>query len=248
MIKAAIIDDELHCIETLKMQLQKINPLIKIVANYTHPVTALSELRKMNLDIIFLDFAMPELNGFEFLKNLNRNDVSVIFTTAYSQYAIEAFKYSAFDYLLKPISDADLSETIARWEESNRAKNSFEQLNYLENFLYNADQSKDSIIVRGNGIYNIIKYNEIIYCKSDSNYTDFFLQNDKNYTTSKTLREIEKLLPQNQFIRIHKSYLINKNHIVSIIKKIDYSILMSNNILIPVSRQKHDFIKYFVAK
>ncbi len=243
MILAAIIDDELHGIETLKLQLQKLNTPIKIVDTYMHPIDALEGLRNTKLDIIFLDFSMPTMNGFEFLKNLNRTDISIIFTTAYSQYAIEAFKYAAFDYLLKPISDTDLSETITRWAASNKAKTAQEQINYLDNFLKMDEQSKDSIVIRDNGVYNIIKLEDIIYCESDSNYTIFYLSNDKKHTASKTLREFETILPENHFIRIHKSYLINKSHIVSIAKNTDYSLIMSNNTLIPVSRQKHDFIK-----
>lgn len=241
MIKAVIIDDELHAIKQLQKNLLALNT-IEVVASYNTTKDTLQEIQNLMFDILFLDIEMPHLNGFEFLKSIERYSFTVVFTTAYSQYAIEAFKYAAFDFLLKPISKEDLQNCIARWQVTNNYTNTTEQVAYLDSILENPKKADKLTIATKNGYY-FININEIIYCESESNYTVFHLKDNKKIIASRTLKEYESLLERHNFLRVHKSYLINKEKIFKLNKGRNYNIDMGNGAQIPIARNKQNEIR-----
>jgi two-component system LytT family response regulator len=242
MIKVIIIDDEQHCIDTMQSELEKTNQEIQIVATYNSATEAIKILPALSFDILFLDIEMPKLNGFEFLKLLPTYNFTVIFTTAYSQYAITAFKYAAFDFLLKPIHATDIESCLERWQHSFKLRSNVQQINYLKEIIDDKTKPYRITITTKNG-YHFINIADIIYCESDSNYTIFHLHEDRKIIASKTLKEFEQLLLQHQFIRIHKSYLVNQQKINKLNKGINYTIQMNNGNEIPVARNKQEILR-----
>ncbi len=241
-MKVVIIDDELHCINVLILQLQKIDSTIEVVRTFTSPLDALKVFHNLSFDILFIDIQMPNINGFDFLSKINPINFTIVFTTAYSQYAIEAFKYSAFDYLLKPISKDQLASCLERWKTSIFNKSSNQQINYLSQ-LIKASNKPNKLTISTHSGHFIIHINDIKYCMSDSNYTNFHIVNNKIITASKTLKEYEQLLFAHDFIRIHKSYLLNLKYIINIHKKDGYTVELTDGSFIPVSRNKHILLK-----
>lgn len=245
MIKIVILDDEAHCRDTLKILLENLSFLVEIVAQYDTPSKLLENIHNHQFDILCLDIDMPKMNGFEFLRNLSSYQFSVIFTTAYSQYAIQAFKYSAFDYLLKPIEKSDLEDCLQRWKDNYELRTSSTQVEYLHEIL-DDEKAIDKITISTKDGYVFIQINEIIYCESQSNYTIFYLKDNRRIVASKTLKEFENLLLIHLFIRIHKSYLINIKSIFKINKGNDYSIELHNGEVLPISRAKINEIRNII--
>lgn len=242
MLKIIILDDEAHCRNTLELLLKSLSFKVDIVAIYDTPTKLLENINTHQFDILFLDIEMPKLNGFELLRKLSSYQFSVIFTTAYSKYAIQAFKFAAFDYLLKPIEKADLDGCLLRWRDNFELRTSNTQVNYLHEILEDEKAIKKITISTKEG-YFFIQINEIIYCESQSNYTLFYLKENKKIIASRTLKEFENLLLQHHFLRIHKSYLINIKSIFKLNKGNDYSIELHNGEVLPISRTKINDVK-----
>lgn len=236
-MKFVIIDDEQHCINLLELILKKLDPENEVITTFQNPISALEQLESLNFDILFLDVEMPFLNGFQLLSKINNIRFSVIFTTAFNQYAITAFKYSAFDYLLKPISTDDLRMSLGRWQKAHVCME--EQVKYLSKVLKN-DSPINKIMVATKSSIDLIYIEDILYCEAESNYTIFYLISNKKICASKTMREFEDILIKHHLTRIHKSYIINPKHIQKIHKGKDYYVELTNcDFLFPVSRNKH---------
>lgn len=242
-MKFVILDDELYCCKTLELFLKSINKDFEIIAIFESPLQALEQIPYLQFDILFCDIEMPHLNGFQFLKKLTHIHFTVVFVTAYNQYAIEAFKYSAFDYILKPIDPIDLNFCINRWKENKKKLDTeFTQVEYLNEILYK-NTTPNKIILNSKSSIDFVLLEDIIYCKAESNYTNFYCLNNKKYCVSKTMGEYETLLLNNGFERIHKSFIIQPKYITKIIRPNGYFIEMLDKDIIPVSRSKYAFIK-----
>ncbi len=208
MLQALIVDDEQHCIDRLKLLFENHKHNI---GNYKicHSVSqAKSILENYNIDVLFLDVQLQNEMGFDLLKQLNTINFEIIFTTAYDSYAVEAFKFSALDYLLKPIDNDDLTLAMDKLKERKTLLNSAKKVASL---LHNLNKNNDNKVINlsnSEGLH-IIKVKEIIRCQADGNYTHLYLQNDKRITVSKTLKYFENLLKSYLFFRIHQSHLIN---------------------------------------
>jgi two-component system LytT family response regulator len=246
MTKVVIVDDEAHGIRTIELLLKQLNYDIEIIATFTNSNEAINTIPNLEFDILFLDIEMPFHNGFELLNQLHEINFSVIFTTAYNEYAITAFKYAAFDYLLKPIGLSDLNHCIGRWKAISHINNQ-NQIKYLSD-VYDKKTRIDKITIPDKDGYQLISINQIVFCSADSNYCNIILDNGINIFTSKSLKEIEYLLSSHSFERIHKSYLINILKIKSIQLGKDYFIKMENSELIPVSRKKHHIVESLFNK
>lgn len=242
MLKAVIVDDEPKAIQSLIWELSNFKEEIGVMQSFTNPEEALQYLASNTPDCLFLDVQMPTIGGFQFLEQLEQINFAVIITTAYDEYAIKALKHEAIDYLLKPIDSDDLRETITKIKKhSDRNLNADKLERMLSNF--NSKFDKKRITINTDGKLLFLDVDDIIYVESDGNYSTLFLQNEKKIVITKKLKEVDAILPEHYFFRIHNSYIINLNKIKAFIKNEGY-VVMDSNHKIPVARQrKSDFLE-----
>ncbi len=250
MIKTVIIDDEYKASEFLEKMLKRYFPnkfhICKTCENIDDAVIAIEEHQP---DLIFLDIQMPNKNGFELFKEIKEINFEVIFTTAHSEYAIDAIKRSALDYLLKPINYIDLLGAVNRFEQKNKKENQETQLSILIENIDSGDTSHKKIAIATETGFEFVKFNSIIYLEAQNNYTKFYLTNGANITTSKTLKHFEEILPSELFFRIHKSYLVNMNFVKRFTKGDEQFVELITGQKLPVSiRKKDEFISVITKK
>ena len=238
-MKAILVDDEKNALEMLEWMIQKNCPEVEIVAMCDSPLEGLEKIKTLKPDLIFLDIEMPQLNGFDLLDRLGSHESDVIFTTAYNQFAIKAFKACALDYLLKPIDPEDLKSAVQK-AKNKKSKVSTEQLNILLSYMKPEKPKSKRIALTTTDHLIFIDTDKIIYCESDSNYTIVFLSNGEKVIVSKTLKDVEEILDGSDFFRIHASYLINMKHVTKFTRGDGGYVVMSNNQHITVSRKKKD--------
>ncbi len=242
LITAIIVEDEKFNREQLRLKLQQLFPEIEIMAACENGLQACEIVSKHNPDLVFLDIEMPVMNGFAFLKQFERPAFEVIFITAYDQYAIKAIKFSALDYLLKPIDEDELKTAVNRFLD--KRKHNIDNKSLIENLIHNLNTEKKSeyrlALNTTEGTY-FLKTEEIIRCEADSNYTKFFLNKRKNMISSKTLKEYEELLSEYNFLRVHKSHLVNRKFIKSLSN--DGFIILNDDSKIEVSRRRYSEVK-----
>lgn len=241
-IKVAIIDDEQYSVESLFLHIQKLFPQFEVVLKSTKPTQAISEINKLKPDLLFLDVEMPMMNGFEFLEKFEELSFDVIFITAYSQYAVQAFKARAINYLLKPIDENELQEAVDNWLTKKASNDSNEEVEKLLEHLKKEGILKNKIAVPITDGMEFIEVTKIIYCKSQNNYTFIHLENGKEVLISKTLKEVEKVLENFLFVRVHQSYLINPNYMQKYLKNDGGYVVMNNGQHIPISNSKKKLI------
>ena len=237
MTKIIIVDDEVHCTKVLENLISKIHSGYTITGIFTNPVEGLEFIQNNPPDLLFLDIEMPNLNGFALLDKLLPIDFDVIFTTAYDQYAIRAFQYSAINYLLKPITEKNIVKAISNWEK-RRNKTSSEQWRLFQNHYQSQTKNQSQIALPTGVGYQIVEIKNIVRCQSDSNYTNIFCKDENKVLISRTLKEIEELLTDHGFIRVHQSHLVNPQYVKGILKHDGGSLIMQDDEEIPVSRQK----------
>jgi len=250
MITAIIIDDEQNAREFLHKLLNRYFPKKIIVLETCDSVqTGVQAINKHQPELVFLDIQMPNENGFGLFKYFNKVDFEVVFTTAYKDYAIDAIRHSALDYLLKPINFIDLLSTVKRYEEDKNNKNQQERISMLLENMSSDNGSYNKIALPTKNGYELLKINNIIYCQSDSNYCKVKCLDGKEFLMSKTLKFIEELLNNNLFIRIHKSYLVNLNYVVKFDKVDELTVTLTNGEQLPVSiRKKEQFLNAILHK
>lgn len=229
-LKVAIIDDEKHAVETLMFDIKEYSSDdVEIVFTTTSPVEGAKLLRSEKPDLLFLDVNMPGLSGLDLVELIHDLPTSVIFTTAHAEYAVKAVETMASGYLLKPVNPDELQRIIEKVKAEKKTKIAEQPMN-------------GKIPVPDVDGIELVPWNEIIYCKSDSNYCELNLTGSRKIVASKTLKYFESNLPSTQFIRIHKSYLINLQHIKKYLKREGGELLMSNGKVVPVSRTSRDEI------
>jgi len=244
MIKAILVDDEKNALEVLEWQLKNFCPDITIVACCTSADEAIAAIAQQDSQLLFLDIEMPVKNGFEVLHAFKEPTFDVIFTTAYNQFAIKAFKYAAFDYLLKPIDADDLKAAIERYK-NKKAFAVNEQLKLLMQQMTKNTHAEKIALNTADGL-QFVHAEQIIRCESLSNYTKIFLTNNQKVTIAKTLKEVEETLQSYNFYRIHNSHLINIEHIERFVKADGGYVLMTDGEHITVARnRKEGFIEKF---
>ncbi|MFN0290764.1 LytR/AlgR family response regulator transcription factor [Pedobacter helvus] len=243
LIKAVLIDDELHCTASLAIHLQELNYNVTVVKSFNKANDALDFLQQQpEIDLVFLDIEMPGLSGFDILEQLNNISFDVIFVTAYNQYAINAFKYSAFDYLLKPVEDIELSQCIGRWKE--KKKNGIEkpQLAFLKELLYQQQNRPAKLALPTTEGLAFVTIDHITRCQSDSNYTHFHLADGENLMICKTLKDVESALTPYGFIRIHQSHLVNPKYIQKLVKNDGGYLVMNDSSQLRISKSKKEAV------
>lgn len=247
MTKIIIIDDEVHCTNVLKQLLEKVQTNYTVTGVFTDPHQGLAFIKNHPPDLLFLDIEMPNLNGFALLDALRPIGFDVIFTTAYDQYAVKAFRYSAINYLVKPIAEKGLVKALSHWEK-RRDKTSEKQWELLHEYLWEGRQEQPKIALPIGGGYRIVEIKKIVRCQSDNNYTNIFCEDENKILISRTLKEIEELLNDYGFTRVHQSHLINPNFVKGILKQDGGNLIMADNTEVPVSRQKAKQINEILAK
>ncbi len=249
MIKTVIIDDELNAREFLEKLLMRYFPDKFFVCTKCQSVDeGIVAIQEHEPDLVFLDIQMPEKNGFELFKAFQTVNFQVVFTTAFKDFAIKAIRYSAFDYLLKPINYIDLLSTVKRYENKLLQNAKQQRLELLLENLGNNGNSFNKLALPTETGLNLIEKSNILYAKADDNYCVIKLVDGKTITISKTLKHIEELIDSNIFLRIHKSYLVNLNYVKQFFK-IEMEVELLTNERLPISHRKKDtFVKAITTK
>jgi two-component system LytT family response regulator len=244
MIRAIIVDDELGARESLSKMLEKNCKQVEIVAKVDSMASAYEAISAKEPDLVFLDIEMPNGNAFDLLEKFREINFNIIFTTAYDHYAIKAIKFSAVDYILKPIDPEELVQAVKRFEERAGQKTSLDkQFKTLLSNVRTENKLKKVGIPDGDGLI-FINLSDIIRCDSDGNYTFFILTSGKKIIASRTLGEYEQMFADDNFFRIHRSHLINLEHVKKYIKGEGGYVVMTDNSQVEVSRRnKTDFLE-----
>jgi two-component system LytT family response regulator len=237
MLKAILLDDEPYCVQLLALQLQQHCPNVQVLAQCTDSTEGLSLIRQLKPDVVFLDIEMPQLNGFQLLEQLDDIPFRVIFVTAYDEFALKAFRFSALDYLLKPVDRPDLLAAVAKAERQQRLD--MRQVDLLK-AQYQSGQYPQKLAVPFQGGVIFVDLNQIVYCESDSNYTKLILTTGKQHLLSKTLREVQEFLEERNFLRVHRQYVVNLDHIHMYKKGEGNYLVMTNQACIPIGRTLKD--------
>jgi Response regulator of the LytR/AlgR family len=244
MIKAVIIDDEQNNIDNLQILLQQYCPQVTVIASSLNADDGKKIILQYQPDLIFLDIQMPEKSGFDLLKLLPDYSFEIIFVTAYDQYGIQAVKFAAIDYLLKPIDINELQNAVQKAIKKCTAKQQNLQLQNLIQLLQQQNQKQlHRIALQSAKETRFVETDKIIRCESNNNYTTFFLVNNEKIIVSKPIYEYEELLKHYDFIRCHQSHLVNKKFIKSFVKEDVGYLVLDDKTHIPVSKQKKELVK-----
>lgn len=250
MIKTIIVDDEINAREFLEKMLLRYFPNKFVVLDSCKNVDdAIIAIEKHNPELVFLDIQMPKKNGFDLIKELNQINFDIIFTTAHSEFAIDAIKINALDYLLKPIDYIDLLGAVKRYEKKSAKVKDDNSLRLLLKNIDTGNTGYKNIAFPTESGYELIKINSILYCVADNNYCKIVCLDGSKTTLSKSLKYVEESLPTDVFQRIHKSYLVNLNYISRFNKTNDLLVELTNGENLPVSiRKKEAFINAILHK
>lgn len=248
MISSVIVDDEKKARAFLKGHLNAFCPDVTIAGEAENVASAVQTIKTINPDLVFLDIKMPDGTGFDVIERLRKEDTKdelkfkIIFTTAFDEYAIKAIKFSALDYLLKPIDPEELVAALKRSKLISSKQNSVAKVDVLlENIKSLSDQNKKIALNTSNKTF-VYKISDIIRCESSGSYTLVYVKNTEPILISKSLGEAEELLKDYQFERIHKSHLINLNYLRTFIKTDGGYVEMENGDMIPVSNRKREYL------
>jgi two-component system LytT family response regulator len=244
MLHAILVDDESKALESLLWELSKFKNDITVLDTFTNPNEAIEFIKHNQVDCVFLDIEMPTMDGFQFLSHLGDEDLAVVFTTAYNEYALKALKKEALDYLLKPIDSDDLKQAIKKVKKSVSSQNlTTERIELILSNYNNSSNKKIKLNTDGKLIF--LDKEDILFVESEGNYSTLHLSNSKQIVLTKKLKELTQVLPDSHFFRIHNSYIVNLEKIKELIKSDNYIILESNH-KIPISRQrKSEFLEKF---
>ena len=243
-MKAVLIDDELNNLVNLKTLLETYCPQVEVCTMAQTAEEGKAALYTYQPDLLFLDIQMPDQDGFTLLRSLTRYDFEVIFVTAYDQYAIQAMRFSAVDYLLKPVNIMELQAAVARAHKQRQLKVQSQQVSHLMQWLEAQSRKEElQIALSTTQETRFVKTNEIIRCESSNNYTTFFLNDKTKLLVSKPIYEYDELLSDYGFLRCHQSHLVNKSFIKSWQKEYGDFLLLTDGTQVPISRGKREFIK-----
>lgn len=245
MIRCVIIDDENNCLEMMEWLMKTYAPNVMIQDMCSSAEKGIEAIHKHRPDVIFLDIEMPRMNGFDMLEQFDKLFFDVVFTTAYDKFAIKAFKYSALNYLLKPVDPDDLAETIRRIEEKKSIP-SKEQLELLFQSVRQVKATAQRIALTTSDGMIFVSTQDIVYCEAESNYSNIVLASGKKIMVSKVLKDIDEALSGPDFFRVHHSFLINLNHIKKFIRGEGGYVIMDNDVSISISRsRRQEFMELF---
>jgi two-component system, LytTR family, response regulator len=248
MLRALIIDDEKKARETICSILHLYCKDVLVVGEADSVKSGIELIQKEKPEIVFLDINLTDGSGFDILQKLSLINFKIIFITAYESYALKAFKFSALDYILKPVNPDDLIKAVEKaklFQASDTANLKFEAfISNMENIV----KEVKKIVLKTSESIHVINVNEIIRCEADRNYTSFFLISGKKILVSNTLKEYDEMLSSYQFFRPHQSHLVNINHITSYEKKDGGYLMMKDKSMVPVSVRKKETLLTLLEK
>ncbi|HEX8269482.1 MAG TPA: LytTR family DNA-binding domain-containing protein [Flavobacterium sp.] len=244
MIKALLIDDDANLRNGLKTMLQRYAPEISIIGEADSVETGITAIDLEKPQVVFLDIQLTDGTGFDILEQLalknGKSSFHIVFITAHEQYAIKAFRFSALDFLLKPVDPEELQKVIEKIKNVLEKNDSYAHIDLLlENIRKKVDNFKRIALSTSDGIH-LFEISDIIRCESEDNYTKFYIKNNKPVLISKTLKEYEDLLTEHGFERIHQSHLINLSYLKSYIRKDGGYVVMADNSNLPISQRKKE--------
>lgn len=235
------MDDEPRGLSTLKTLLLEYCPEVKIVAECTEADMAKEKIELLEPQLAFLDISLPGKNSFELLSELDKIDFEIIFVTAHNEYTLQAFHYSAIDYLMKPIDEDLLAEAVKRAVKRitlNQANSNIETL--LHNLNKTQSPQEMKLCIPSLKGFQVVDLKDILYCEASSSYTNFHFTNRQIICTAKPIHEYEELLADAGFVRIHKSFLINLLHVKEYLRGEGGAVILSSGEEVEVSRRKKD--------
>jgi two-component system LytT family response regulator len=236
IINAILIDDERKALAILKNKIERLCPNVNIIAETQNPVEGIEFIKKLKPQLVFLDVAMPELSGFDLLSEIKNPNFEIIFATAFDNYAIEAIKHCAIGYLVKPVDNNDLVETVNKAIKNIEGKSALEKNKQLiENLGVQSFQNKKIVIPSQEGL-EFVKIADIIHCEGVEGYTKIHFIHQKPILSSHSIGHFKKLLGNQSFYLIHKSHLINLSHIEKYLN--EGYVVLSGNHKLPVSRNR----------
>ncbi|WP_229365700.1 LytR/AlgR family response regulator transcription factor [Fibrisoma montanum] len=253
MLKALIIDDEPDNVRLLALQLARHCPQVELLGQFTDSTEGLRAIQTLRPGLVFLDIEMPMMNGFQLLERVGEINFHIVFVTAYDQYAVRAFRFSALDYLLKPIDTVDLIATVRRAETTARINP--QQLELMRQYYPPAGwpqagwppgaagtppPTRGRIALPHASGMVFVDTKQIVYCEADSNYTRFHLEGGEQYIVAKTLGDVQEVFETRDFLRVHRQYMVNLEHIQKLVKGEGTYLLLTNGVSIPVARQQKD--------
>ncbi len=246
MIKCVLVDDERNALEMMEWLLKTYCPQVQIAAMCNTAEEGIEAIKKDQPDVVFLDIEMPRMNGFDMLEQLKDKTFEIVFCTAYDQFAIKAFKYSALHYLLKPIDPEELKTTVQRVEEKKSIPTREQFSLLLQHLNHPSRMTQPRVALTTNDGLMFAATDEIIYCRAEGNYSNVILTGGRKILVSKVLKELDETLSGSDFFRVHSSFLININHIRKFIRGEGGYIVMDNNDHVMVSRsRKQEFMELF---
>lgn len=241
-----IIDDEVHCIGALELTLRDCDPTVEIVATCRSGNAGIQAISAHQPELVFLDIAMPGMNGFEMLSQIEEPSFEIIFTTAYDEYALQAMKVSAVDYLLKPVDFDELAKALEKVRRRIAAKRALQSdptdlagywSKVIENMRSNAERYPNIAFPTSNG-YEMVRASDILYLEADGNYARIFLRDQPSLFISKTLKDMQDTLKDYNFVRVHHSHLVNRKAIKRYVRGEGGYVVLDNDKHIAVSRRR----------
>ena len=243
MIKAVLIDDEISNLENLTILLENHCPQVAIVAKAQNLMDALDVIEKHSPNLVFLDIQLGDKTGFDVLKQLPSRNFEVVFVTAFDKYGIQAVKFAALDYLLKPIDIEELILAVDKAEHKLATQSQSSQLDFLLQQLIKPETILRKIALQMQSEIRYVNLSDIIRCEADNTYTQFFLSNGEKILVSKSLKEYSDLLQPNGFLRTHQSHLVNPKYVKSWLREDGGILLLLSGEKIPVSKPNKDLVK-----
>jgi len=243
MIRALIVDDELHCRENLQLLVKDFCPEVELVGTAHSATSAREVIESEKIDLVFLDIMMPSTDGFQLLESLEKRDFAIVFTTAHSEFALKAIKAGAIDYLQKPIDISELQEAVKRVALNVKQSSKTEEVEttvrkVLHEMGLNTNSSNSEIAIPTRNGLEIVRHKDIVRLEGNDSYTTIYLQDGRKFLSSKTIKVYEDHLPSKYFFRVHKSHVVNLSYLKAY-TRIDGNIaILTTGDQVPVARRK----------
>ncbi|MEP7263175.1 MAG: LytTR family DNA-binding domain-containing protein [Bacteroidota bacterium] len=245
MITAIIIDDQQQCIDDLSLLLKNYCPEVTLAATALSGKEGINILKKNKPQLVFLDVEMGDMSGFEMLQQIHEANFHIVFTTAFDKYAIQAIRFNALDYLLKPIRKAELTEAVTKAAQTPSPL-TLQQIKNLKDTTQSIQVPQNKIALTTSEGLEYVKLDEIIYCLAEGSYTTVFLNSNTQLLVSKSIGKLDEVIDGNGFYRIHNSSLVNLSHVKKFVKTDGGYVVMSNGDTVTVARnRKEEFLELF---
>ena len=240
MVKAVLVDDEAYIRENIRAKLLRyFNEDIEIVGEAESVDVAVKLIKEEKPNLLFLDIHLQDGTSFDILNSISKKNFDIIFITGYDNHAIKAIKVGALDYILKPIDDEEFKTAVSKAIENSKEENDLEKLVEISTEYFQGVQKKRIVLKTLENVY-VVYEDDILYCKSEGNYTTFYTQKSERILVSKSIKKVLELLSEDVFVRSHQSYLVNKNHVVRYNKQ--GFLIINSQVKVPVSSRRKDYV------